>query len=170
MQFGNPWIALVLKSVVKLTPQGRLHPRIGIDRHWLFLQIIKSADVIGTSDMVFVTVGKQQGIQAIHPGTKHLLPKIRPRINHKMSRWVANQDRTTKAAVSRIGGLTNRAGATDQGNALGGPGSQNSTCMPDMLRLLQANAAETPAAGHPKSPTTQYLTGDVFEGVDFGCR
>jgi hypothetical protein len=43
--------------------------------------------------MVTVFMGKQDGIQAIHPGTEHLLPEIRSRVNHNPLPVFLDQDR-----------------------------------------------------------------------------
>ena len=69
MQFRNSGISSALKGIVKFSSQGLLHPEVRINGHGLLLPVIVCPNVVSSGNMIFMSMGEQQGIQVFYPGT-----------------------------------------------------------------------------------------------------
>lgn len=53
------------------------------DRHIFLLHEVEGADVIQSGCVIFVLMGKDNRIESVDPGSKHLHAKVRPSVDDK---------------------------------------------------------------------------------------
>ena len=85
---------------------------------------IEGSHIVQTSDMVFVLMGKQNGIEPAHPLAQQLLAEVRPGINHQTQSLPLDHRRGAQPLIVRIGRATHGALAPDDGYALRCSGSK----------------------------------------------
>ena len=118
-----PRIPVPGKHIVKDTPDGFLHPVLGINVGGPLLEPVIRPYVIESEYMVDMLVGQQNGPEVVNPVRQHLLPEIGPRINHDVRIVDGDEGSTSHSPVAPIGRRTDFTMAAYQGNALRGAGA-----------------------------------------------
>ena len=101
------------------------------------LAVVEGTHVIHSKDVVGVTVGIEDGVEAINSCGEHLGAEvgrcIDEDVTYRASGFaMANQDGGTETDIARVGGMAHGAGAANRGYARTGAGTQN----PDRERHL----------------------------------
>src|ERR1035437_10072172 len=73
----NSRIFNFIKNIGKLPSDSRLHPMCCININFLLHNVIKGPDIIKTSNMILVFMGKNNRIQTFYRSEEHLIPEIR---------------------------------------------------------------------------------------------
>lgn len=117
--FRDTRVLMLFEHVIELALEGLQGLAGAVYIDGLFSYKIKAPDVVHPGDMVFVAVGENQSVEMLYPATKHLLAEIGTGIDDEVGVVLLNQDRTAEAFVAGIGGVTDFAGTSYDGNALG---------------------------------------------------
>jgi hypothetical protein len=118
----NAWDARVrisVEDVVELPAQGGFHTLRGVHGHFASLDEIVRADVVEASNVVLVFVGKHHGVKVDHLVGEHLLPEIRTSVDADCAASSSEDSRSAQPLIVRVLRRAHRAGAADDGNALG---------------------------------------------------
>jgi hypothetical protein len=59
-----------------------LYPGIGINVNRALLFKVKCPDVVKPGNVIFVLVRKNNCVQVLYVGPQHLIPEVRPRVDH----------------------------------------------------------------------------------------
>src|SRR5438067_11411351 len=88
-----------------------------VQRNAPFAVEAERTQIVNAQDMVGVSVRVEYGVDATNLFTNRLLAEVGCAVNQNRTVVVFNEERGTRAAVTRIGGVAHRAGAAIGGSA-----------------------------------------------------
>ena len=124
LEIGNTGIFHIRKSIREFSYDRLLCHFIGIEIHGPMLKKIICPDIIQSGKMVFMRMGKNDGIEMTHIRAQHLVAKIRRGIDDDGSCSGLNKYAGTKSFVLFVGGYTHFAGAGYHRHTSAGAGTQ----------------------------------------------
>src|SRR5690606_31160725 len=95
-----------------------------IDRHVHFMHEVEGADVIESCCVVAVRMGKEHCVETPDSLPQHLLPEVRPRINHKRLIFDFQKHRTAEPFVPVVDGAAHLTSAANHWHTLRCSGAQ----------------------------------------------
>ena len=113
-------ITVVPEGVGVLAFERFLDYGLGVDRKCLVHEIVECSDIVQASGVVLVHVGQQHGIQFLDAAAQDLLAEIRTGIHDQPQAVIFDVGRGSESFVMEIIRAADRAGAADDGHALGG--------------------------------------------------
>ena len=117
---GHAGIFLVGEDIREFLVEGVDGDGIGEDVHGNALAEVEGPDVVHASDMVFVVVGKDDGVQLLDLMGQHLLAEIGAGVNDAGLALGFQEYCTAEAGIVGVWGGADITIAGDHGNALGG--------------------------------------------------
>lgn len=118
VQLRDSGIAHGFEGVAELALQLGEGVRVAVHGHVVALHEIVCPHVVEAGGVVFMSVGKEDGIQSGHPFAQHLLSEVGTRVDHHAGAVEVEVDGGAKSLVAVVQGTADFAGASDNGYAL----------------------------------------------------
>ena len=120
--FWNAGIFVFCESVVEIFSDDVQDPFFRINVDGAFQYVVESPYVVQSARMVFMPVGKQNGVDPVGMRTQHLVTKVGAGIDYQLYLFRFYQYGTAQSFVFRVVRTAYRALASDNWNTLRSPG------------------------------------------------
>jgi len=116
----NSGIAVVSEGIGVLPLEGVLYHRLCVDGKCTLHEVVEGSYIVQPPGMVLVHVGEEYGVQLPDAAAQYLLPEVRTCVHNQPEPFVFDVGGGSQPFVVEIVRAADRAGAADDGHALGG--------------------------------------------------